>query len=199
MYHTILFLTITLINLLRYIYLNRKIKHDKTISLFFHLYFCVLATFIYKNDDLVYCSYIYFVADSFLNTYFNIFKTFNKFHHLLVFIILMFIDHFDNYLINITGIHEFSTIILCLFEMEIVSKKYFDLLFPTSFVLCRLIIYNYYVIPYIYINYNSINNETLFVIFILNTMNIAITLKMKLISKIYNIFQKIRFFFKSFL
>lgn len=188
MFHTILFFIITLINLTSYIYLNNNKIHDKSISLFFHLYFCFCATFIYKNKDLINCSYIYFISDSFLNTYFKVFKNFNKFHHLLVFILLIFNENFDNYILNVTGIHEFSTIILCLVDMKIINKKYFEILFPISFVLCRLLIYNYYVLTYIYFNYSLINYQTLVVLFLLNTMNLAITLKMKLFIKIYKIF-----------
>jgi hypothetical protein len=187
MYNIILFFIITIFDLSRYICLYRKVKHEKSISLFFHLYFCIMTSFVYKNEDLIYCSYIYFIADSILNSYFKTFKTFNKFHHLLVFILLVFNDHFDNYIINITGIHEFSTIILCLIDMKIINKKLFEFLFPISFVLCRIVIYNIYVIPYIYYNYKNINNETIFVLYILNIMNIGITLKMKLLYKIYKI------------
>jgi len=188
MFHTILFLIITLIESSRFIYLYKNTFNEKNISLFFHLYFCFFATFIYKNEDLINCSYIYFIADSFLNTYFKVFKIFNKFHHLLVFILLLFNEKFDNYILNLTGMHEFSTIILCLSDMKIINKIYFEILFPISFVLCRLIIYNYYLIIYIYYNYYHINYETLLVVIILNLMNIGITLKMKLLPKIYKLF-----------
>ena len=185
MYHVFLFFIISLIDLFRYFYLNYKKNHIKSISLFFHLYFCIFATFFYKNEDLVYCSYIYFISDSILNTYFKTFKTFNKVHHLLVFILLIFSERFDKYLINITGIHEFSTIILCLIDMKIINKTYFEILFPISFVLCRLIVYNFYILHYIYHNYYIINNETLIVLIILNIMNLGIAIKMRLFIKIY--------------
>lgn len=188
MFHIILFFIITLIDLSRYIYIYKNKVHNKTISLFFHVYFCFFVTFIYKNEDLIICSCIYFISDSLLNTYFRVFKTFNKFHHLLILILLIFNKKFDKYILNLTGIHEFSTIFLCLSEMEIINKIYFDLIFPISFILCRLIIYNYYLVIYIYLNNFHINYETLLGVLLLNIMNIGITLKMKLLSKIYNLF-----------
>jgi hypothetical protein len=92
-------------------------------------------------------------------------------------ILLIYHKKFDEYLINLTGMHEFSTIILCLIDMQIINKNIFDILFPISFVFARIIIYNYFVINYIIINFQTINIETFIVIFLLNTMNICITIK----------------------
>ena len=62
--------------------------------------------------------------------------------------------------------HEFSTIILCLIDMDLITKKQFEILFPISFVMCRIILFNYYVLNYLY--YNDINMFTTFGLIVLN-------------------------------
>lgn len=185
MFHPILFGLITTCNVIEFIFKNYNKKYYKSISLFFHLYFCVFSTFIYKDEDIIYCSYIYFTADSIINSYFKTFKTFNKYHHLLVFIFLFFHENIDKKILNYCGMHEFSTIILCLIDTDLITKKQFEILFPISFVMCRIILFNYYVLNYLY--YNDINMFTTFGLIVLNIMNIGITVKMKLLQKIFKI------------
>lgn len=183
--HTFLFGSITIINLIYYIFTYRKIYHDKAISTFFHLYFCILATFIYKDKDLIYCSLIYFIADSFLNTYFNCFKTFNKFHHLFVLFLIYNNEILDRTIINYSGMHEFSTIILCLIDLKMISKNTFENIFPISFIMCRLVVFN--IMTLLYLNKISyqINNFNWMILTLLNTMNLGIVIKMRLVQKSY--------------
>jgi hypothetical protein len=185
MFHSIIFGNITLFNLILYI-LKTPIKpRKKSISLFFHLYFCVYSSFVYKDNDLIECSFIYFIADSILNIYFNTFKTFNKFHHIFALTLLTFHSHLDKNIINYTGMHEFSTIILCLIDLNLINKNTFEKLFPISFIMCRIVIYNYYV--YIYLQHNYINIPTIAALGLLNIMNIGIILKMRLIQKVFKL------------
>ena len=187
MIHTITFGIITFINIFYYLYFNYKVTHEKSISLFYHLYFCVLTTFVYKNSDLIECSVIYFISDSILNTYFNTFRTFNKYHHLFVLTVLFFHKHLNMDISNYSGMHEFSTILLCLIDMKLITKNIFNLLFPISFIMCRIIVFNLCVLHYMYYNPNEINTFTYIILILLNTMNFSIVIKMKLINKIWNL------------
>ena len=188
MSHAFIFSNITIINIYFYIKKNHNKNPPKSISLFFHIYFCILSTFILKDEDLVQCATIYFTADSILNTYFNTFKTFNKFHHLFSLIILLFNKNIDRYILNCGGILEFSTIILCMIDLNIINKYTFEILFPLSFVGCRLIVFNYYILTYIYINFSSINLFTIIIYTCINIMNFGITIKMRLVQKIVKLF-----------
>ena len=176
---------LTLINSTHYLYFKRKIRHEKSFSLFFHLYFCVMSSFVYKNNDLIECSVIYFVTDSLINIYFRIFKIFNIFHHIFILILLYYHEYLDMNIINLTGIHEISTIFLCLIDLKIINKQVFEILFPISFVLCRLIVFNFHVVFYVYNNYMNIRYINYVVLLLLNIMNIGIVIKMKLLEKIY--------------
>lgn len=185
MYHTLFFGLLTLVNSFHYLYFNRKIKHEKSLSLFFHLYFCVMSSFVYKNNDLIECSTIYFITDSFINMYFKVFKTFNMFHHIFVLTLIYYHKNLDINIINLIGIQEISTIVLCLIDMRIINKRVFEVIFPISFVLFRIVIFNYKVIWYIYYNYTNIGWCNYIVLVLLNAMNIGIVIKMKLLHKIY--------------
>ena len=184
MFHSLLFGTISIVNIFFYVKINGKKTYEKSISLFFHLYFCILSTFVYKDDDLIHCAFIYFTADSVVNIYFNTFKTFNKFHHLFVIILLLCHENLDKDITNYSGMHEFSTIILCLIDLKLISKLTFEKIFPLSFIMCRLIIFNYYVCTHIFNNFKGINTLTMVVVFMLNIMNIGIVIKMRLVQKI---------------
>jgi hypothetical protein len=184
-FHSLFFGFLTLFDISFYIYKTPKeAKHSKSITLFFHLYFCIMSSFIYTYKDLINCSFIYFISDSFINIYYAVFKEFNKYHHIFVLILLYFNEYLDKNLINMTGIHEISTIVLCLIDLNIISKNTFEILFPISFVLCRIIIFNINVFIYLqsirwnldYINYT--------VLCLLNIMNVGIVIKMRLLQKI---------------
>ena len=185
MFHSIIFGNITLVNLILYIIKTPINPREKSISLFFHLYFCVYSSFVYKDRDLIECSFIYFIADSILNMYFNTFKKFNKFHHIFALTLLTFHKHLDKNIINYTGMHEFSTIILCLIDLNLINKNTFEKLFPFSFIMCRLVIYNYYV--YMYIVDNCINIPTTTALILINIMNVGIMIKMRLVQKVFKI------------
>jgi len=187
MIHSFIFGIITFVNIFYYTYFNYKVVHEKGISLFYHLYFCVLATFVYKNSDLIECSVIYFISDSLLNIYFNTFRTFNKYHHLFILTLLYFNEYLNKDIINYAGMHEFSTILLCLIDMKLIKKNVFDILFPISFIMCRLVIFNWYVLYYIYYNMEQMNTFTYIILILLNTMNFGIVIKMKLTNKICNL------------
>lgn len=184
--HSLFFALFTLMNILYYIRYN-KIAQQKSICMFFHLYFCFMSSFIYLDRDLIECSAIYFIADSFINIYYNVFKTFNKYHHIFALTLIYFNEYLDKKLINLTRMHEISTIFLCLFDMNLISKETFDILFPLNFVFCRLIFYNVNVIIYVSENYENIGSINYFVILLLNIMNLGITIKMRLLHKIYSV------------
>ncbi len=193
-YHTFSFAFITIINLIFYILAYGKVYHSKPISTFFHLYFCILATFVYKDNDLIYCSGIYFIADSFLQIYFNSFKTFNKFHHLFVLFLIYNHDHLDKTIINYSGMHEFSTIILCLIDMQIISKNTFENIFPISFILCRIIIFNILVFSHLQKISFTLDTFNYSILSLLNLMNLGIVMKMNLLQKsYYTIFKNSKF------
>ncbi len=184
--HSFLFAILTSFNIILYILTYNKKYHSKSISTFFHLYFCIFATFIYKDYDLIYCSTIYFIADSILNIYFNCFRTFNKIHHIFVLYLLYNHEYLDKTLINYSGIHEFSTIILCLIDMKLINKNTFENIFPISFIMCRILVFN--ILTFLYIQEISyqIDIFNCIIISLLNIMNIGIIIKMKLVQKSYN-------------
>ena len=191
MYHSLFFGILTLVESSYYIYINRKTKHEKSLSLFFHLYFCIMSSFVYENLDLIECSTIYFISDSLINIYFKIFKTFNMFHHIFVLILLYYHEYLNKDIINLTGIQEVSTIVLCLIDLKIINKQVFEILFPITFVICRIIIFNYRVSYYIYNNYTNIDYINYVILLLLNTMNIGIIIKMRLLQKIYRLLKNI--------
>lgn len=160
-------------------------NNNKSITLFFHLYFCIFASFILKDDDLIYCSYIYFIYDSILNSFYKTFKTFNKYHHLFAMVILLNNKYLEQNLINAAGILEVSTIVLCLIDLNLISKKTFDILFPSSFIFFRLVVFNFYVFDYLLKTTFDINIFNYIVILLLNIMNIGIVIKMKLVQKLF--------------
>lgn len=184
-YHAFSFAFITIINLIFYIFAYRKVYHPKPISTFFHLYFCILATFVYKDNDLIYCSTIYFISDSCLQIYFNSFKTFNKFHHLFVLFLIYNHEHLDKTIINYSGIHEFSTIILCLIDMQLISKNTFENIFPISFILCRIVIFNILVLSHLQKISFILDTFNYSILSLLNLMNLGIVIKMNLVQKSY--------------
>lgn len=188
--HSSLFLLITCINLIIFIVKNNKTKFEKnkSISLFFHLYYCIMVSFYFQDDDLIQCSYIYFIADSILNLYFDTFKTFNKYHHLFAFTLLIFNEHLDRYLINQTGVLEISTIVLCLIDLQLINKTMFEILFPISFVFCRLLLFNFLIFQYLWTINFQVSYFTLITIVLLNSMNLGIAIKMRLFTKIVVIF-----------
>ena len=187
-FHSLFFGLLTLFDVLFYIYKTPKdMKHSKSITLFFHLYFCVMSSFIYTYEDLIDCSFIYFISDSFINIYYDVFKEFNKYHHIFVLILLYFNEYLDKNLINMTGIHEISTIVLCLIDLNIISKKTFEVLFPISFVLCRIVIFNINVFIYLYSKGWNVDYINYTVLCLLNIMNTGIVIKMRLLKKIYNL------------
>ena len=190
-FHIFLFTVITLLNLIFYISTYNQIFHSKSISTFFHLYFCIFATFVYRDYDLIYCSLVYFIADSILNIYFNCFRTFNKIHHIFVLYLIYNHEYLNKTLINYSGIHEFSTIILCLIDLKIISKNTFENIFPFSFIMCRIIIFNILTFLYIHQISYQIDMFNLMIISLLNIMNIGIIIKMRLIQKTYNSMLKI--------
>ena len=141
-----------------------------------------------SNKKDKYMSYAQFNLDArILNTYFNTFRTFNKYHHLFVLTVLFFHKHLNMDISNYSGMHEFSTILLCLIDMKLITKNIFNLLFPISFIMCRIIVFNLCVLHYMYYNPNEINTFTYIILILLNTMNFSIVIKMKLINKIWNL------------
>lgn len=190
-FHTFLFTFITTSNMLFYIFTYNKEYHSKPISTFFHLYFCILATFIYKDYDLIQCSAVYFIADSMLNIYFNCFRTFNKIHHLFVLYLIYNHKYLNKTIINYSGIQEFSTIILCLIDLKLISKNTFEKIFPISFIMCRIVIFNILILLYLHEISYHIDIFNLIIVSLLNSMNIGIIIKMRLVQKSCYSLQKI--------
>lgn len=189
--NSLIFGILTLTNISYYIYNTPKnYVHTKSISLIFHLYFCTMSSFVYQNEDLIECSFVYFIADSFINTYYNVFKTFNKYHHLFALALIYFNKYLDMELINMTGIQEVSTIVLCIIDMNIISKNTFEILFPITFVFCRLVLYNLMVLEYLQTKSYDVDVINYIVLVLLNVMNIGITIKMRLLQKIWFLFFK---------
>lgn len=184
-FHSLFFGILTLIDITHYLYKTPSdINHSKSITLFFHLYFCIMSSFIYTYQDLINCSFIYFISDSFINIYYNVFKEFSKYHHIFVLILLYFNKYLDKNLIDMTGIHEISTIVLCLIDLNIISKKTFEILFPISFILCRIVIFNINVFIYLHSIKWNIDYLNYIVLCLLNIMNTGIVIKMRLLQKI---------------
>ena len=72
MFHSIIFRNITLINIILYIIKTPINPREKSISLFFHLYFCVYSSFVYKDRDLIQCLFIIAFRKSIINSIYNV-------------------------------------------------------------------------------------------------------------------------------
>ena len=156
------------------------------ITTWYHLYFVIAVTFFARDYEIVVLSLIYFTFDCAYNYYYQILSTFTLVHHTVAVLgflyMALYADVFD--MANLICYFEFSTIILDMKEMRLVSQKVYDNTFPISFVISRLILFNYFFISSQY--YEDLINFVFFILF--NIINLGITYQLQLVSKIFKTF-----------
>jgi hypothetical protein len=149
-----------------------------------------MSALVWKGDLLVNHVLLHFIADLFNDKVSNKLTNFTVFHHTSMIIILL-IYKLTNYinikLIELCMIFEISTIPLVLFWMGYIPKPIYNILFSYSFIFVRLIYFNYTIYNAYLEDYSMFNNVIIGFYIFLNTMNIGIAWKMKLVQKLFAI------------
>jgi len=159
---------------------------------YYHIYFSCMASFIWKDYVNFYLCLLYFSSDLVFLKYFNKLSSFTFYHHVgcILFFLLYFVDffNFDIQICNAISYMEYSTIILSLYNKNIISKDTFNVFFPIIFIIARFGLFNYVLLSK---NYNNL--ILYFIIILLNIMNIGIVWKMNLLEKALNTLSKIHY------
>ena len=159
---------------------------------FYNLYFAIMATFVWRGQDMTDCALTYFIADTVICKYFNELPTWVLGHHIIATILLTLVKMNFMKWSDLTAqdtllYFELSTIILDMYEMGIINKYLYDIVFPAVFVGSRLVVFNYVVFSqYITIPMNYDKLIMLLPLAVLNLMNDFITEKIYETS-IYNL------------
>lgn len=162
-------------------------KERKDTTLLWHLVFMIATTFVWRDDLLLYNLCIYFVCDLMYQKSIEKLSAFTLFHHFLALFSITLVYNTDvicNDIVNLSSMHEFSTIFMCLYEMKWISEKNYDRVFPISFILCRLVVFN---ICLAYMYTTGVCNcgiPVLILLVLFNTMNAVIVYHLNLIGKI---------------
>ena len=158
---------------------------------FYHIYFAIMATFVWRGQEMTDCALTYFIADTVISKYFNELPDWVFGHHIIaatLFILakMNFMNWSDLALQDTLCYFELSTIIIDMYELGILNKKLYDIIFPVVFVGARMVVFNYIVFTQ-YITYPFTRGSyILFIPFtVLNIMNVMITNKIYETS-IYN-------------
>lgn len=182
--HIFAFSAIYLIDIFDNKYYSKNIEKVEIgrFSGYYHIYFSYMASFIWKDYVNFYLCLLYFSSDILFLKYFNKLSTFTFYHHTIC--ILNFLLHFLDFskshieMYNLISYMEYSTIILSLYNKNIISKDIFNAFFPIIFITSRFGLFNYVILSK---NYNNL--LLYFMLILLNIMNIGIALKMNLFRK----------------
>lgn len=149
-----------------------------------------MVSFIWRGDVLVNNFLLYFTTDLFNEIIRKRHTPFIIFHHILMIIIMLtskFTNTFNNKLIDMTTIFELSSIPLVLFYMGYISKPIYNLLFSYTFILMRLMYFNYIIYNAYLTNRWLFTNTTILFYILVNIMNCGIAWKMRLVQKLFGI------------
>ena len=175
---------------------SRLIEFEKgRFACYYHVVFMSSVVFILDGKDSFSLSLIHFPLDMLYLYRIDKLSTFSKYHHIFAIGILLSYLLFDmpTYFVgeNIKVI-EISTLILVLKNIKFISEKSFNYFFPSSFIIGRLFLYNIMNIQRIKekIIYLSMEKRVLYLnyYFLINLMNICISIKMRLFNKIMDNF-----------
>ncbi len=139
-----------------------------------------MATFVWRGQDMTDCALTYFIADTVICKYFNELPTWVLGHHIIATILftllkMNFMNWSDLAAQDTLLYFELSTIILDMYEMGIINKLLYDIVFPVVFVGSRLVVFNYVVFSqYITIPMNYDKFIMLIPLTVLNLMNVFI-------------------------
>ena len=149
-----------------------------------------MVSFIWRGDVLVNNFLLYFTTDLFNEIIRKRHTPFIIFHHIFMIIIMLtskFTNTFNNKLIDMTTIFELSSIPLVLFYMGYISKPIYNLLFSYTFILMRLMYFNYIIYNEYLTNRWLFTNTTILFYILVNIMNCGIAWKMRLVQKLFGI------------
>lgn len=169
-----------LLNSFYYICVLKSNRKNIPLTLYYHLYFMLNATFIWRGEKLINNFCFYFLSDLLLQLLNKSLNAFTLFHHIFGLTAIYNSNHICPLILNLSALQEFSTILLNLRDLNLISRKNFRKIFPISFILCRLVIPNYYII--FNNSCETYNNTTLIIISIFNIMNICIVYVLDLFS-----------------
>ena len=156
-----------------------------------------MVSVIWRGDVLVNNFLLYFTTDLFNSFILKKLNPFTVFHHIFINVILLiskYTNMINNKIIDISWIFEVSSIPLALYHMGYISKPIYNILFSYSFILMRLIYYNYTMYKAYLINRGLFTNTVIGFYILLNIMNCGIAWKMKLVQKLFAIRPAIEYF-----
>lgn len=156
----------------------------------FHIYFYIMSAHVWKGDGLVNHVLIHFITDLLNEKVSNKLTNFTVFHHtsmIIIFLIYKLTNYINIKLIELCMVYELSTIPLTLFYMGYISKPIYNIIFSYTFIAVRLIYFNYTIYNAYLEDYSMFNTLIIGIYIFLNTMNIGIAWKMKLVQKLFGI------------
>lgn len=162
---------------------------NKTLYLF-NIYFYIMSALVWKGGGLINNALIYFITDLFNDKVSNKLTNFTVFHHtstIILFLIYKLTNYINIKLIELCMIFEISSIPLVLFYMGYIPKPVYNIVFSYSFIFVRLIYFNYTAYNMYLDDYIMFNNQIIGIYIFLNTMNVGIAWKMKLVQKLFAI------------
>ena len=149
-----------------------------------------MSALVWKGDLLINNFIIYFSTDLFNDLISKRVTPFTIFHHILM-IIFMIMSKLTNTpnskLIDISAIFEVSSIPLVLFYMGYIPKPIYNILFSYTFILMRLMYFNYIIYNAYLTNRWLFTNTTILFYILVNIMNCGIAWKMRLVQKLFGI------------
>ena len=159
-----------------------------------------MSALVWKGDVLVNHVLIHFTTDLFNDKVSNKLTNFTVFHHtsmIIIFLTYTLTNYINIKLIELCMVYELSTIPLVLFYMGYIPKPIYNIIFSYVFIAVRLIYFNYTIYNAYLEDYSMFNTLIIGIYIFLNTMNIGIAWKMKLVQKLFTIRPVIEFFSKK--
>ena len=173
-------------------YYTGRVNSSGGRTMYFHLYFMLCISFLWRDEEVVIGAYIYFIIDLLFQYLNKTCSTFTMVHHLFTIFVLLnseYLFKFDGFF-NLITINEVSTIIICLYDLGFISKRIFYLTYPITFVILRLFVFNLKFLLMIEKHENVEFVIVLWVIFLV--LNLGITIHLRLINKILSFFHYLK-------
>ena len=156
------------------------------VTRYFHLYFMIITSFYWRNEQLADAFCIYFILDFIFQKLNQSLSSFTIFHHSLGLLTCYFyyIGYFCPEILNISSLFEVSTIIMCLYDLGYLSEKLYKKFFAFTFILFRLLISNSLLIYTIYNGHCEITILSGIILTTFTLLNLAITYSLNLIPNL---------------
>ena len=161
-----------------------KIQNKQSLTIFgfnhlYHIYFAIVSSFIQDTELLRNLAFCYFWSDMIIQYYKKCFTTFTLIHHSLTLLsqlptFYIFNSNYKElmYYYNLFQKQEISNIILNCFLFKIIPEKIYNILFPLTFIIFRVIYFN------IDIYFNAKHLYVYFLAIIMNSINTFIFSRM---------------------